>query len=183
MQASPLLRPSQLARFWELHPKTVYLWIRDGRLPAVRTPGDQFRLRVEDVRAFCQANKMAVPPFVTPTVKQVLLIGVAGASKVLKLAVKPNHATLITHDTAIEGLLAAVTSPASLLLIDAASAPFVIEDAVRALRRASSTQRTPIVVFNLSTSARAEAVVRAGATHAIVREKFLAERLAEVLGS
>ena len=31
-----LLRPSELARIWELHPKTVYLWIREGKLRACR---------------------------------------------------------------------------------------------------------------------------------------------------
>ena len=30
-----LLRPSELARIWELHPKTVYLWIREGKLQYV----------------------------------------------------------------------------------------------------------------------------------------------------
>ena len=43
-----LLRPSELARFWELHPKTVYHWIREGKLPAFRTPGAQYRVRTDD---------------------------------------------------------------------------------------------------------------------------------------
>ena len=34
-----LLRPSELARLWELHPKTVYLWIREGKLPALPHAG------------------------------------------------------------------------------------------------------------------------------------------------
>src|SRR5690606_19450022 len=42
--AMPLLRPSELARVWELHPKTVYAWIKEGKLPAIKTPGSQYRL-------------------------------------------------------------------------------------------------------------------------------------------
>ena len=55
----PLLRPSELARIWELHPKTVYLWIREGKLPAIKTPGAQYRIRAGDARAYCEKNSLA----------------------------------------------------------------------------------------------------------------------------
>ena len=177
-----LVRPSELARFWELHPKTVYLWIRDGRLRAVRTPGDHFRVRVEDVRSFCQANKLVMPPFLLPAVRQVLLIGAPAAARVVKGALKPSAVAVVAHAGAMDALLAAVTSPASLLVIDAAGAPFVVEDAVRALRRAKVTERTPMVVYNLASVAKADAMMRAGATLAIVRDKDLGARLIALLG-
>jgi excisionase family DNA binding protein len=49
-----LIRPSQLARFWELNARTLHIWIREGRLLAIRSPGNHFRLRVADVLAFCE---------------------------------------------------------------------------------------------------------------------------------
>ena len=176
-----LVRPSELARFWQLHPKTVYLWIRNGRLRAVRTPGDHFRLRVEDVRAFCHANKLAMPPFLVPAVKQVLLIGAPASARVVRSALKSSAATVLSHPGAIDALLAAATSAVSLLVIDAAGAPFVLEDAVRALRRAKRTERTPIVVYNVPSAAKADAITRAGATLAIVRERDLGARLLALL--
>ncbi len=181
MQPSPLVRPSELARFWELHPKTVYLWIREGRLRAVRTPGDHFRLRIEDVRAFCHANHLAMPPFLAPAIKQVLLIGAPAAARVVKSALKPSPVALLSHPGPFDGLFAAVASPHTLVVIDAAGAPFVVEEALRALRRAKTTSKTPIVVYNLASAAKVEAAIRAGATAAIVRERDLATRLAELL--
>src|SRR5919107_1831071 len=59
--AMALLRPSELARMWELHPKTVYLWIREGKLPAIKTPGAQYRVRTDDARAYCEKNGLPMP--------------------------------------------------------------------------------------------------------------------------
>src|SRR5262249_3918395 len=76
-----LVRPSQLARFWEIHPRTLHIWIKEGRLVAIRSPGNHFRLRVADVRAFCERERMPVPPFISPPQRRAV---VAAASPALR---------------------------------------------------------------------------------------------------
>ena len=76
-----LLRPSELARIWELHPKTVYLWIREGKLPALRTPGAQYRVRTDDARAYCEKNNLPpLPRAMTSPGGTVAAIGKPGAA-------------------------------------------------------------------------------------------------------
>ena len=97
MTAPPaLLKPSQLARFWELNPRTLHLWIREGRLPAIRSPGNHFRLRVADVRAFCEREGLPVPPFVSPPPRRVV-VGAAAAPLRRALARSLKTATVLAR--------------------------------------------------------------------------------------
>jgi excisionase family DNA binding protein len=166
----PLFRPSQLARFWELHPKTVYTWIREGRLPAVRTPGDQLRLRVADVRAFCEARGLAVPPSAREAVRLAYVVfGAPATTRSLRRALRAEHVDVHPFPSALEAILACVAEPPALLALDAAARGLRIDDAVSALRRSTRGQATPVLVFGVPSAAKAEALVEAGATKAIVR--------------
>lgn len=47
-----VLTVSQVARIFNVHPKTVNRWGKEGRLPvAFKTPGGHFRFYRKDVRA------------------------------------------------------------------------------------------------------------------------------------
>jgi excisionase family DNA binding protein len=176
-----LLRPSELARFWELHPKTVYLWIKEGRLRAVKTPGEHYRVRAEDVPAFCDASGLPLPPQITATGRRAALLGGApSALRTIRRALKAHGYTIASYASALEGLLATVTSPPSLLILDAGSID--AEEAVLALRRTKPTRTVPILVHGAATAVRADAALRAGANWAVVREKALAETLDAALG-
>ncbi|HMJ88151.1 MAG TPA: hypothetical protein VK504_33470 [Vicinamibacterales bacterium] len=43
---------SYLARFWDVHPNTIYRDIGKGALKAARLPGGQFRIRWIDARRY-----------------------------------------------------------------------------------------------------------------------------------
>jgi excisionase family DNA binding protein len=177
-----LLRPSELARLWELHPKTVYLWIKAGRLRAVRTPGEQYRVRIEDLPGFCAKSGLPLPPQLVPAAghRRVMILGAsAPRERAMRRALKAHDVLVTAHASALDGMLAAATSPPSLLVLDGTSVP--PEEAVRALRRAKATRSTPIVVYQLPSAQRAEAVARAGATWALVRDRELLETLATAL--
>ncbi len=175
-----LLRPSELARYWELHPKTVYLWIKGGILPAVRTPGEHYRVRAEDVPAFCEKNGLPLPPDLATGARRVMVLGAsAGAQRAIRRALKGQEASVTAFSSALDGMLAAAASPPSLIVLDGSSVD--AEEAVRALRRARATSFVPIVVFQLTSAARAEAVMRAGAGWAIVRDRELATVLPEAM--
>jgi excisionase family DNA binding protein len=188
--SSPLLRLSQLARFWELNPRTIMGWIRQGRLAAIRSPGNHFRVRVADVRAFCEREGKPVPPFVGPPARRLLVAvppGAANAVPVLRTSRRSPSGLLLDGllvnglklpAVAVEGhagpyraLVAAAAGGASLLVLPASAVRFDTEAALAALRQAPGTARLPVVVVGAATRARAEALLRAGATRVLLRSR------------
>jgi excisionase family DNA binding protein len=47
----PLLYPAEVAALFRVDAKTVTMWARKGRIPAIRTPGGHRRYRESDVHA------------------------------------------------------------------------------------------------------------------------------------
>src|SRR3954471_4962891 len=129
-----LLRPSELARVWELHPKTVYLWIREGRLPAIKTPGSQYRVRSDDARTYCEKNGLPMPKGVASPAGIVAVIGRASPTqRALAKACKARGTAVVTWPSALEGLLAIAGEEPDVVAIDARSTDVKLTDALRAL--------------------------------------------------
>jgi excisionase family DNA binding protein len=146
----PLLRPSELARLWELHPKTVYLWIREGKLPALRTPGAQYRVRADDARAYCEKNNLPpLPRAVTSPAGTVAAIGKPSASmRALARACKARGTSFIAFASVLEGLLGVAAEAPDVLAIDARSDEVKLADVVRALRRTEKMQNVAVVIYD-----------------------------------
>lgn len=165
-----LLRPSELARVWELHPRTVYLLIREGRLPAIKTPGAQYRVRSDDARAYCEKNGLPMPRGVSKPAGTLLVVGKATpAQRAIVRAFKSRGADVTTFTSALEGLLAAASDPPDVLVMDATGADVALADAVRALRKAPQTSKIPLVVFNAAP--RAVTFAKQGSTFVVPRGK------------
>ena len=56
-----LLRLAEVAHMMQVHPKTVYYWVRKGRLPALNSPGGLLRVRLEDARALLEIAGVPLP--------------------------------------------------------------------------------------------------------------------------
>jgi excisionase family DNA binding protein len=179
-----LLRPSQLARFWELNPRTLQVWIRDGRLPAIRSPGNHFRLRAADVRAFCEREGLPLPPFVSPPAQRVVI---AAAPLALRRAVARALKTGVVLQAVAdpyEALVSAVAERTDVLAVGA-HAGFDAVAAVRALRTAAATAAMSVVAFDVPTSPQVAALEKAGATRALLEadtDELLPPVLANLLG-
>jgi excisionase family DNA binding protein len=174
-----LLRPSELARVWELHPKTVYLWIREGRLPAIKTPGAQYRVRSDDARAYCEKHDLPMPRGIASPGGTVALIGKPGAShRALTKACKARGTSVLTWPTALEGLLAVAADAPDLVAIDARCDDVKIADAIRALRKNVRTAAVPVVVYDAPP--RSASMAKLGANAVVTRGD--PEELARVLG-
>lgn len=175
---SSLLRLSQLARFWEINPVTILGWIRQGRLPSLRSPGGHHRLRVADVRAFCEREGLAIPPFVSPPARRL----VAGAP--LPRGFRPAGVVVEAHEGPYDALVAAARGPTALLVLPATAPQFDAVAAIAALRKAEATAGLPVVVVGVPTRARAEALANAGATRVLGRREAadLGPALRELLG-
>lgn len=175
---SPLVRVSQLARYWEKNALTVLAWIRAGRLPALRSPGGHYRVRVADVRAFCEREGLPVPPFVARPAPRVVL-GVS--TRGLKLP----GAEIDARDDPYEALLHAVAEHAAVLVLPATVDGFDAEQATRAVRRTASHGPPAVVIVGVSGRKQAERLTHAGAAHVLpsARSGPLGEALREVLGA
>ncbi|MBX3189340.1 MAG: helix-turn-helix domain-containing protein [Labilithrix sp.] len=144
-----LLRPSELARLWELHPKTVYLWIREGKLPAIKTPGAQYRVRTDDVRAYCEKNGLAMPRAIASPAGNVVVIGrPSAAQRAIAKACKARGASAVSWTNALDGLLAVASDPPDVLAIDAECSDVKAIDAIRALKKTARTANVALVVYD-----------------------------------
>jgi excisionase family DNA binding protein len=184
---APLLRLSELARFWGKNSRTVQSWIRQGRLAAIRSPGNHFRVRVADVRAFCEREHLPVPPFVTAPPKRIIAVGLnAAAQREMARALRGPAFAFETYGDPYDALLAAATArgPASLLALPAQSRRFDPGSAIAAVRRYEATARAAIVAFGAASRAQVASLAHAGATRVLTRaeQKDLPRVVRELLG-
>jgi excisionase family DNA binding protein len=165
----PFVRPSQLARFWELHPRTVHTWIRQGRIAAIRSPGNHFRVRTVEVSAFCERAGLPVPPFVATPPKRVV---VAAAPAPLRRAVVrelKTAATVETFEDPYQALVAAASGPTAVLAIGGAAPHFDVAAAIRALKGSPAAAGIVLVAFGVASRALAASIERAGADRSMRR--------------
>jgi excisionase family DNA binding protein len=164
-----LLRPSELARVWELHPKTVYLWIREGRLPAIKTPGAQYRVRSDDARAYCEKHDLPMPREVASPGGTLAVIGKpSAAQRAVVKASKARGAAVVVWASALEGLLAVAGEEPDVVAIDARAPGGVkLVDALRALRKNARTAKIRIVVYDAAS--KPAALAKLGASSVVAR--------------
>ena len=167
-----LLRPSELARIWALHPKTIYLWIREGKLPALRTPGAQYRIRTDDARAYCEKNDLPpLPRAMLSPGGTVAAIGKPGASlRALARACKARGASFVAFAGVLEGLLGVAAEAPDVLAIDAKCNDVKLADVVRALRKTERTANVAVVVYDAEAT-KSSALAKLGVTSIVVRGK------------
>lgn len=60
-EAPRLLRASQVAALFGVHPKTVYAWIKAGKLDEIRTPLGGIRIATEQVMALLKPSPKEPP--------------------------------------------------------------------------------------------------------------------------
>jgi putative resolvase len=52
MNAVPvLISASRVAEMLDVHPNTVVIWAKEGKIKAIRLPSGRFRFRLEDIEA------------------------------------------------------------------------------------------------------------------------------------
>lgn len=157
-----LLRPSELARLWELHPKTVYQWIREGRLPSIKTPGAQYRVRSDDVRAFCEENSLAMPRAVANPEGRIAILGAPSPSqRSIVRTCRARGTSVELWPRLLKGLMGVAADPPDIVVLDASCTDLPAADAIRAIRETPRTATLAIVAYNAP--ARASTLTRLGA--------------------
>lgn len=166
-----VLRPSELARLWELHPKTVYLWIREGKLPAFRTPGAQYRVRTDDAREYCEKNNLPpLPRAVTSPAGVVAAIGRSGASlRAVAKACKTRGASFVAFQSVLEGLMGVAAEAPDVLALDARCDEVKLADVLRALRKTEKMANVAIVVYEADAAKAGPALGKLGVTSIVAK--------------
>lgn len=104
-----LLTSHQAGSLIQVNPSSINKWVKEGRIPAFRTPGGHRRIKAGDLVAFLNAHNMPVPRILAPASRKKLLI-VDDDPKVLtsmERVLKPyaSRIELVLVDNGIEALV------------------------------------------------------------------------------
>lgn len=171
-QPPRLLRLAQVAAMLQVHPKTVYYWVRTGRLNALTSPGGLLRVRAEDARALCQSAGMPVPAELATVKRRVHVVEAdKTVSRSLVRNLKAKGFDVRTFEDPYEALIATAKEPPELLIVDvrAEGAGFEASRAIAALRRDDTTKRTRVLVWSDLDAAEQTALLEAGVEAVIPR--------------
>lgn len=114
-----LLRLSEVAAMLGLHPKTVYHWVRMGRVEAVASPGGMLRVKVEDARALCHKAGLPVPTYIASVPRKAIVADAdASASKAAKRQLRARGFDVVTTESLYQAFLKAVKDPPEIMVVD-----------------------------------------------------------------
>jgi PleD family two-component response regulator len=152
----------------QVHPKTVYYWVRTGRLNALTSPGGLLRVRAEDARALCQNAGMPVPAELANVRRRVHVVE---ADKTVARALVRNLKTkgfdVKTFEDPYEALIATAKEPPELLIVDVHAEGIEGARAIAALRRDDGTKRTRVIVWS-DVDAEEEAALRDAGVESVI---------------
>ena len=89
ISADSLLTSHQAGSLIQVNPSSINKWVKEGRIPAFRTPGGHRRIRAGDLVAFLNTHNMPVPRTLSPASRQRLLIVDDDAKQLASLELKP----------------------------------------------------------------------------------------------
>lgn len=163
--APKLLRLSDVARIFEVHPKTAYYWYRTGRIAAFPSPGGLLRVRAEDVRALAAQSGLSLPAELAGhETRLVVLEHRRGAARALLRAVKAKGLEIEVRGDWHDALLAVGRLSPSAFVIVGEPEGVDLGALVAAIRRNSA--QAPIVVAAIATGgAGTEGFAGAGVDH------------------
>jgi excisionase family DNA binding protein len=70
-----LLTSYQVGALLQVNPSSINKWVKDGRIPAFRTPGGHRRIRAADLVSFLTSHQMPIPqPLVSAARRRLLVV-------------------------------------------------------------------------------------------------------------
>ena len=169
-QPPRLLRLAQVAAMLQVHPKTVYYWVRTGRLNALTSPGGLLRVRAEDARALCQSSGMPIPADLATVRRRVhVLEGDKNIARSLVRNLKAKGFDVRTFEDPYEALIATAKEPPEVFILDVRAPGIEARRAIAALRRDESTKRTRVLVWSELDQEETAALLEAGVDSVVPR--------------
>ena len=165
-----LLRLAQVAAMLQVHPKTVYYWVRTGRLNALTSPGGLLRVKAEDARALCQSAGMPVPAELATVKRRVHVVETdKTVARSLVRNLKAKGFDVRTYEDPYECLIATAKEPPELLIVDVRAPGIEAGRAIAALRRDDTTKRTRVLVWSDVDGEEQAALLEAGVEAVVPR--------------
>lgn len=158
-----LLRLSEVAAMLGLHPKTVYHWVRMGRVEAVASPGGMLRVKVEDARALCHKAGLPVPTYIASVPRKAIVADAdTSASKAAKRQLRARGFDVVTTENLYQAFLKAAKDPPELMVVDVQDQSLDVFQMVAALLEDERTKSIRFVAWSDIDEAKAEAVLGRG---------------------
>jgi excisionase family DNA binding protein len=169
-QPPKLLRLAQVAAMLQVHPKTVYYWVRTGRLNALTSPGGLLRVKAEDARALCQSAGMPVPADLATVRRRVhVLESDKSVSRSLARNLKTKGFDVRVYDDVFDALIATAKEPPEAIILDLSIPGMEPRKFTSALQRDDSTKRTRVIIWSDVDAEEHAALIEAGIDTVIPR--------------
>ncbi|MEZ0314239.1 MAG: response regulator [Myxococcota bacterium] len=150
ISADSLLTSHQAGSLIQVNPSSINKWVKEGRIPAFRTPGGHRRIRAGDLVAFLNTHNMPVPRTLSPASRQRLLIvdddakQLASLERVLKPYASRIDVALCTNG--IEALVKVGSFRPHMIVLDVYMPHLDGLEVCRKLRANAETQAIDVVM-------------------------------------
>lgn len=172
--ADSVLTSYQVGALLQVNPSSVNKWIKDGRMPAFRTPGGHRRIRAADVVSFLNAHKMPVPNSLQSASKKRLLIVTSESSEkqLWTQSLAPLSETVEAHfcDNSVEALIDLGRFMPQSVVLEGNTSSFDCLEVCRLLLASPNCKDMEVSITTQDASQEfSQKARRAGAKHCLVR--------------
>ena len=150
IRADSLLTSYQVGALLQVNPSSVNKSVKDGRIPAFRTPGGHRRIRAADLVAFLDEHKMPVPPSLALASRRRLLVADGDARQLenLQRLLKPyaNRIEILLMSNGVDALVQVGSFKPHLIVLDLRIPSMDGLEMCRRLRASQDTQGIHVIM-------------------------------------
>lgn len=169
IRAETLLTSYQVGSLLQVNPSSVNKWVKDGRIPAFRTPGGHRRIRAIDLVAFLNKHEMPVPGSLRHAAQRRLLIvdGDRGAPDRVRSALNAHAQSVDVQsvDSGIDALVKVGSFKPHAILLDADTKDVDWREMCRRLKANAETREISVLVTGSEGPDLAQTAQEAGVQH------------------
>jgi excisionase family DNA binding protein len=185
LRADSLLTSYQVGALLQVNPSSVNKWVKDGRIPAFRTPGGHRRIRAGDLVAFLSEHKNPKPPGQTQAARQRLLLvsEVEADLQTITVALAPYADRVEVHTAAhgVAALVAVGSVQPHVVVLDVDMGKMDGIDICRQLHASSQTQSIGIVMVSPQLTAELQQRAKAAGAQVCITKPIELEALLRIL--
>jgi len=169
IDADSLLTSYQVGVLLQVNPSSVNKWVKDGRIPAFRTPGGHRRIRASDLVGFLNKYSMPVPNTLVNAARKRLLIvdddirQLDAMQKVLKPYAGRIEVLLV--DNGIDALIQAGAFRPHVMVLDVYMPNLDGIEVCKRMRELEATKEAKIIINSGDLSPAIEEKAKAAGAH------------------
>lgn len=181
-----LLTSYQVGALLQVNPSSVNKWVKDGRIPAFRTPGGHRRIRAADLVTFLTEHKMPIPQSLSAAAKRRVLIVENDARHLesLQRGIKAlsERIEAIFVNNGVDAMVQVGAFRPHLVLLDANMPHFDSFDVCRRLKQGAETRNIDVLLAAQEVSADVQHRASEAGARACVAKPVDASAILHALG-